>query len=297
MSISDSSEYLLGKFGIIVSVILALYIIASCSYTLSYYNTFVMNILAPKVSIYLVCISIIVASCYGAYKGIEGLSRASGLILVGVLASFIFIICALMTKIDSYNFIPFLYYGNTEFIDGIKFMVSNSSCIALMGILFPIVKGNIKRGIICWNVSVYLILIILVTVIVGALGDYLKTQVFPIYAASSISEIGLFKRMDSLYIGIWTTAVFLKLAVYLYVFSLLIDKIFGNKAGRVAILIGGAIVAAISLWIVSHKTTYFFREILDYMLWSTITTVFLIPIILLIVDLVKSVNGKGLKDA
>ena len=43
-------------------------------------------------------------------------------------------------------------------------------------------------------------MIILILVIVGALGDFIRTQIYPIYAAASVAELGIFKRVDALFL-------------------------------------------------------------------------------------------------
>ena len=52
----------------------------------------------------------------------------------------------------------------------------------------------------------------------------------------------MFKRLDALFLGIWTTGLFAKMALFLYLVSLCIHRIWGAVAARWSILISGAIV-------------------------------------------------------
>ena len=101
----------------------------------------------------------------------------------------------------------------------------------------PLTKGNIRKGFFAWVFSTHITLIILILVIVGVLGDFVKTQIFPIYAAASVAEMGIIKRVDALFFAVWTTCLFVKISLGLHLFSLCVKKILGEKAARISILL------------------------------------------------------------
>lgn len=99
------------KLGTAVAVIYALYFIWVLCYTLSLFDLFVTDLMNPKISAAVLSLGVIAASVYGAYKGIEALGRTSGLVLVAILAAFIFLVCALTAQVDLLNYKPFFTRG------------------------------------------------------------------------------------------------------------------------------------------------------------------------------------------
>ena len=214
--------------------------------------------------------------------------------LVLSLATLVFLICTLVPDIDTLNYTPLLYDGNFQFIEGINIMISRTSCIALIAIFIPYLKkGNLKAGFFIWDIGVYLLMIILILSIVGSQGDFLKTHIFPIYAAFNDASIGFLTRLDVFYLGIWTSGLFVKISINLLAFGLCISKIFGEKGFKIATLIGGLLIAVISILICdsSHIGIFHIVGLLPFII--TITVSFLVPLVLVVFDLVKKRRNKG----
>lgn len=294
MSITEDAYYLMGKAAFLVVGVYALYFLLVSCYTLSLFNVFVTNVMSPKVSLVVLSIAVTATACYGAFKGIEALARTSGLVLIGICAALVFLVCALAPRMEMDNFPPLMYNGPKSTVNGVLLMLSRTSSVPVLAMLLPFAKGNAKKGIAVWNTVTYLSIAGLITVMVGALGDFLKTQIFPIYAATSIAEIGIFKRMDALFLGIWTMGLFIKLALFLLLFSMCVAHMLGRKAGRISILVGGALVAAAGVWVADSRELA--RSIYDlrFLLVATLLTSIVLPVLLLIVDSIKK-RRKGNK--
>ena len=115
-----------------------------------------------------------------------------------VVACLVFFITALLFKLDPLNYTPLLYDGTDKMWIGVEQMIGRSSCIVFLGMLLPFTRGKVKKGFFTWLFSTNITMIILILVIVGALGDFIRTQIYPIYAAASVAELGIFKRVDAL---------------------------------------------------------------------------------------------------
>lgn len=283
MTLADNSINYLGKFGVVLVLIYGVYYLFVCCYTLSLFNIFISNVMDPGLSIPVLSIAIILTSCYGAYKGIEGLARASSIIMFVIAVALVFLIIAIAKMIDPLNYTPFLYDGPEVMLNGALFSISRMSCIPAMAMLLPYAKGNVKKSMVIWNVLVHISLALFISVVVGTLGEYSKFHIFPIYAVTSIAEIGMFKRLDALYLGIFTTALFVKISIFLYTFSLATTKVFNKKIGKISIFIGGVFVAIIGIiFSNSENLTQFFYNT-PFVLTFTIATSFVLPILILIV--------------
>ena len=287
IDVANASYAILGKIGAVVCIVYALYYAFISIYNLSLFNSFVSNAMSPKIPILALSFAVIIVSCYAAYKGIEGIARASFLILILIVVALIFIVIALLPQVDSRNFTPFMYNGSKQVVKGVILMLSKTACIPAMAMLFPIVKGDKKRGLIGWNVSVYATIAILITVIVGSLGDYLKTQSFPVYTATCIAEIGILKKLDAFYLGVWLTGLFIKISLFIYLIAACINKVLGEKASRVSIFISGIIIAILSYFVSKDKATIALVYNLGVIMVFTLITAVIVPLILLIVNSIK----------
>ncbi len=285
----DQACALTGRFlGALITAFYGLYFLFICGYNLSFYSAFVSSVMAPKFSLLLLASAVLLTACYGALKGIEALARASGIIIMIVVVCLVFFIAALLFKRDPLNYIPLLYNGTDGMWIGVEQMIGRTSCIVFLGMLLPFTKGNVKKGFFTWLFSTNITMIILILVIVGALGDYIKTQIYPIYAAASVAELGIFKRVDALFFAVWTTCLFIKVSLGLFLFSLCIKKFFGPKAARISIFLGAAAVFAYSFWTVYHESVTFFIYQMSGIFWITVTATLVVPLFLLILDLIKS---------
>ena len=293
LNLIDDAYFLLGRFGAVVGVVYGLYYLLVCCYTLSLYDLFVSNVMNPRTSLLLLSIAVALSACYGAFKGIEALARTSGIIFFLILASMVFLICALVSEVNPINFTPVFYDGPEQSVKGVLLMLGRSSCLPALAVLMPLAKGNLKKGFITWNTCVYASIALVITVVVGALGDYLKTQMVPIYAAANVAQLGVFQRMDALYIGIWTMGLFVKISLFLYLFSLSIKRLVGEKAARVSILLGAAVVVAVSLTAVEVRAVSRFLYNLYFIFGCTMVVTLVIPILLLSLDFIR--GGKERK--
>ena len=284
----DRACALTGRFlGALVTAFYGLYFLFICGYNLSFYSAFVSSAIAPDFSMMFLASAVLLTACYGAFRGIEALARASGIIIVVVAACLVFLIAALLFKLDPLNYTPLLYDGTDNMWAGVEQMIGRTSCIAFVGMLLPFTKGGAQKSFFAWLLSTNITMIILILVIVGALGDYIRTQIYPIYAAASVAELGIFKRVDALFFAVWTSCLFIKVSLGLYLFSLCAEKMFGGKAARVSILLGAAAVFAYSAWAVYHESVTFFVYQMSGIFLITVTAGFLLPLFLLILDLLK----------
>lgn len=290
--ISDVSFSLFGKLGALVSIIYALYYLFIVCYTLSSFSIFVTTVADPNISLVVLTFSIIIISSYAAFKGIEGLARASSIILALVAVSLIVIVVSLVVRINSFNYSPILNYGIDKIVYNTTLIVANTPCIPALAMLIPYAKGNIKKGFKVWNISVFVVISIFIILIVGSLGDYLKTQMFPFYTATSIAQVGEIKRMDALYLGIWTCALFVKISLFLYLFYISVKKICTKKGSRISVLIALLVAAIFSISVTKYRGISYYLYRPEFLFVFTIITSIVIPVILIFVEKFKFAKGK-----
>lgn len=291
MDILDNSYSVLGKFGNLISAVYAIYFLFICVHTLSLFKVFLSHVVNPPISTEILLSTMVVTACYAAYKGVEGLARTSGIILAFIILSIVFIGFSLVGNMEKLNFSPLLYEGYDSVLGGIMFMVSRSSFLPAMALLFPMAKGNIKRGIVVWNICIYSVIALAIFIMVGSMGDFIKTQLFPAYTAASIAKIGSLENLDAFYIGIWTMGIFVKLALFLMLAGECTKKIFGENIGRGFTIIYGIIMVFFGVLINKNSISAgIFSS--NFLLLSVIFTGVVIPIIFIILKKIKNNGGR-----
>lgn len=290
MNVLDNLRDLCGKFGLAVIVLYILYFWVVSFHTVSMFEEFVFNAINPPISIPALTVLLLLSSCYGAYKGLEAIVRTSGVIFIFTIFAMIFFVVSLAPGIDSINYKPLMYNGADSVIEGIKLMVSQSSCIVALGVLLPMAKGEHKKGILFWNVGVYAVFVVLVCLVVGTMGDFVSTQLFPVYTAAGIGKFGSFKHLDSLYLGVWISGIFIKLSLFLMLAGEGVKKIWGEKVRKICIIIFGALLSGVSFF--SDKLNIINSQfITDFMLIFLSVLSVAVPIVLIILKKIRYHRG------
>lgn len=293
MNIADTCAVNFKKFGIFLLIIYGLYYLFAGCYTLSLFNIFVKDVVNPEISMFTLTLCVILASSYAASKGIEGLARSCTIILFIICIAIIFIIFTLVPQINIMNYSPLLYNGFKDAANGVIYLVSLSFYIPLFSIVAPFAKGNIKKILLTTCTFIYIFFILVVVVVTGSMGEYLKTQSFPIYSATSVAEIGVFRRLDAIYLGIFTSGLFITISLFLFAFFLVMKRIFGEKKGKIIIFAGDLIVLIISMILPQFQNISYVFYDMNFILIFTIITSFVIPLILLIKHRIQMKRGES----
>lgn len=293
LNILDQGYYLLGRAGIILPVFYAIYFISVNWYYLSVFQLFSANVMDPRTPAWVIAAAVLVVACYGAYKGVEAIVRTAGIILVLICAGTIFMICSLFFKMDAGNFEPMFYEGAGGSLYGAILFLCRSSSISVMALLLPIVKGKRKLGFSIWNLGVWLVMTVVFLIMIGVAGDFLKMQIFPLYTVTAMAELGPFQRLDAVFLGVWLTGLFIKIAMDLYLVSLCVTRFLGEKAGRISILAGAAVTGIVAQLAMGSRElqALFFGPWLFFPI--TLTAAFLIPLFLLLMDKIQSKRRAG----
>lgn len=290
MNVLDNLRDMCGKVGIWLISLYILYFLLISFHTVSVFEKFIFNAINPPISVPFLTVLLLFSSCYGAYKGIEAVSRASGLIFLFTVFAMIFFLISLVSSIEPINYKPLMLEGSQSLFDGIKLLISQSSCIPAMAVLLPMAKGDHKKGIIIWNAGVYLVFAALIMLVVGTMGDFAQTQLFPVYTAAGIGKFGSFKHLDSLYLGIWISGIFIKLSLFLMLTGQGIKKIWGEEARKKSIIIFGFLISVTSFF--SDKLELLSSTFMtNFLIWFLILISVVIPLALLFIRLKNRKRG------
>lgn len=279
MTILENGVALFGRLGLLFVIIYLIYYIIAASYTLSIFNIFVTSVVTTHISYVTLSFALILLSTYAAFKGIEGIARASGVILFIISCAIIFIIAVIVPQIEQTNYIPLAYGGLKSVYNGAIYMISRSFFLPMLAMLLPFAKGNVKRGMFGLNIWVYGFFAFIITVVSGVLGDYAKTQLFPIYTAASVAEIGPFRRLDAFYIGIFTTGIFISISLFLFLIYLTVRSLTSKKTGKFSILVGACAIFILSVVVPGNKNLAGVIFDMNIMIFVTIIPAFIVPVL------------------
>lgn len=281
MNLLDNSYDLFGKASFFIILVYLIYYFLVSAHTLSVFESFVSNAVNPPISMPLLAMVLLASACYGAYQGLEALARTSGFIMAGTVLASSLLVVSLLPSIEVINFKPLLYNGFSSAICGFKYMISQSFCLPALVVLLPLAKGNVKRGIFIWNIAIYLFFIMIISLIIGSMGDFASTQLFPVYTASGIGKFGAMRHLDSVYLGVWMSGIFLKLSVFIFLCGECVKKIFGEKMRNYIISFCGAVLGIVSLF-PDVMDTFHTEFVTSLMFWYVIIIASVFPLVILI---------------
>lgn len=286
-TVTDNAYLLFKGWGAIIAVVYGLYFLWVLINTLTQFNIMVTNVLNPTASVFILSLAVVTASMYGAYKGIEALGRASTIIFFFIISALIILLCTLIPQADLLNVEPITMHDSKDVAEIAVNMISKNSCIPALAILLPFTRGNSKKGIVWWAVAVYLSTALLILIITAVLGDYLETQIFPVYSITALASLGVTERLDGLFLGVWTAGMFVKVSLFMYLLSACVKRIFGETISRWSILICGVLVLGASMGISAKEGLFQMIFNNNLMLILTLITGVVIPLMLSIINKIK----------
>jgi hypothetical protein len=142
-------------------------------------------------------------------------------------------------------------------------------------IFLPFVEGNVKKSFVTWSVVSSLSFSVIFLFVVGSLGGFADTQLFPTYTSVTLASFGLLERIDALETSIWILCVVLKLSLYF----LVVIKSIKYSVNKVSDKTIGFFVAAgvsVVISVVSHnieRFSFLSSDILTVILFIICTVV------------------------
>ncbi len=230
----------------------------------------------------------LVAVCVAlSFCGLGALGRASTIFTLVVISATVFASFALSKELDFLNFSPLFENGVGKFFyDSFIFSLQASEIGAIV-IFFPEIKGNLKKHYITWSVLSAVSFSFILFFVIGTLGTFADTQLFPTYSAVSLAEFGLFERLDALETAIWILCVVTKLTLYIMAIVKCICFAFPKLSEKITSISVGAIISAVLIFISGNIMNFRFISFTPLVLGVYLLPVIVLPTVLLIYSLIK----------
>lgn len=172
------------------------------------------------------------AAAYAVYIGVQALSRFGIFVFIVTQLSFLVILLLLMPKYDLSGFVVPFTQGVMPVVKGGLGFALNYTEIILFLLLASVSKGSLKKGMITFAVMSVVIGALLSFAVHAVMGQYAATQMFPYYTLTSITEVSIWQRLDSLHLVTWIFTGFIRLASFYYCTVRSMEYILPHKVCR-----------------------------------------------------------------
>ncbi len=276
-----------GKISALMYSIIFLYGIIG---TMSRFDVFATSVIFPQTDFKGFLIVIIIACMFAAFLGIESIARSSIFVFVIFLISFFSVIFTITKNFDFLNFSPVFYNGATSTFKSAFTSMPRTIELAIILMLMPNIKGNIKKGVTFWILGLLLFQAVLLFYMIGVMGEYLKTQLFPAYTLAVIANFGFLQNIDVFLTSTWILCVFLKISILLSVISDCMKILISNKHEKLYIVLATIAVSITTFYLnpEAYSIDSLLSPVIPMVLYSI--CVIIIPCVVFICEKVKGVK-------
>lgn len=247
-------------FSYFIAVCYAVLVFVLLLRTLARLDLFVSSEVFPENTMTLLIVSIVIVSTGLSLLDIGALSRASTIFLILVTISVSVVVTSAFSNIESINFVPLFMNGEAEFFkQALAYSVffPESACLILF---LSNIKGNIRKGYFIYILFLVLSLTIVSFTVVGALGEFCNTQLFPAFAISSVGEFRVLERFESIQSSVWTVCIVAKTTLQIMIISNCIRHIFPKIKWWTPNVLVGVIATGFIIYISNGVTRFSFMS-------------------------------------
>ena len=199
------------------------------------FSIFLTNIVYPQSSsaIVVLLLAFVCSTC--STFGLQGTARAASIVCVLFAASILFVGAAASDKAALLNLHAIPGDEIEDIVSGGLENLSKNTELFVLAMLLPYITKP-KRSAAC--TYGFLILLFLFTflsqfLILLVLGDFGMQQTFPYYALTSVIDISIFQRLDSLHVVLWIFAALFRCTVCILCIKQCTAALFPKKGKRI----------------------------------------------------------------
>lgn len=156
--------------------------------------------------------------------GINALSRGAVIFLFVVVCATGFVTITLLNEVDMLNFTPFPENGVFPFLEDSFLFVVQATELGTIVLFLDEIEGDIKKNLGLWSILSGISFAVILFFVVGSLGAFADTQLFPTYTAVTLANFGLLERVDALETAIWIICVVEKTSFYMLIVTKCVSK-------------------------------------------------------------------------
>lgn len=294
ISTVDYSIAVMGRAGGAVAVFYALTCLFVQTADLLRFSRFADAVLSPDMSRAVLIVVLMATAGIAAFYGIQAIARSAAVIAVFVVACILLVTVALLPRMETINFPPFLYDGLSPVVTGALEELPRSMELAVIGVLLPYVKGSVSKSWLWWCAGFTAVALVIQTTVVGVLGDFGALEDFPYYTAVTSLRVGVLQRLDIVATAVWIGALFLKTAFFGMLYVDCFQRVTGPKWRLPIAAAGSAAAVVLALLLAGRLTLEAEQRILWYVAAALLfACAVLLPLFLAIWDCIRQKRLSG----
>ncbi len=217
---------------IVTSVFGAVYFVGALK-TILRFDLFVSSELFPGTDMSVFLIAIVIVCGVLSTVGLSALCRGSVIFCFIVVGATAFVMLSLVDEFDFLNFTPLFSTSVVDFVkDSFLFTIQATEIGAII-LFLPQIKGDFKKHYIAFITLSGVAFVGILAFVIGALGSFADTQLFPTYTAVTLANFGLLERIDALETAIWILCVVVKISFYILITVQSLKKIFTRISRKI----------------------------------------------------------------
>lgn len=202
----------------------SIYFIWLSAVNINRFSYFASSRINPDSSMIFFIIAIVIASCYCAVMGIEGISRFGSFCGILLLITVFFVLIFNLQNLSMINYYPVNSNSRLDVFKNAFVMTSNSAEASILLILSNKVNGEKIKAYMAGMTASYITIFALIAFVIGIMGNAATLQSYPIFTLFQMASAGSFSRLDMLHTAFWVLALLLKSAVFIYASSVVIKN-------------------------------------------------------------------------
>lgn len=279
---SVKAEFLKSGLYKFLAVIYALVYLLGIIRSAARFDLFASSELFPGTEMTLFIVTLIIVCALLSMLGLSALSRAGSVFMVIVVTATGFVMLSLINEVDLLNFTPLFENGVSDFFwDSILFAIQASE-IGALTLVLPQIKGNFKKNYILWAIFSGLSFSVIIFFVVGTLGAFADTQLFPTYTAVTLAKFGLIERMDALETAIWILCVVEKIAFYFFVIIKSLCTAFPKISKKIICGVSALVAGCVLAFVSGNLEMFSFISYTPVVVGMYLVPVIFLPVIIII---------------
>ena len=259
LTIFQYCEVIMGKFlGKSLGMAYIIFLLVMDILVAREFSNFIRVTTLPLTPRIVLLTSLAALATYGAYKGLEVISRVSQFVLGIYLLGFTVVILGALTNFNVGRLLPVMEDGLLPIIRGSIAPSSWYGEICMVAMIFPFVNKpmELKRKGMIVLVAVTLFVTLDVVVTIGVLGSGLASAyVLPFWSMARSVEIGeVVQRLESFLLVFWITGIIVKEALLSYLICLGLTQVFNFKKTKVVLSLAAIFEVFIANFILGNTT-------------------------------------------
>lgn len=223
---------LLGR--VLAAVLLVLFLMhLSGGYAI--FSIFLTNIVYPQSSSAVVVLLLAFVCSASSTFGLQGTARAASIVCILFAASILFVGAAASDKAALLNLHAIPGDDIADIVNGGFENLSKNTELFVLSMLLPYIAKPKRKGICTYGFLTLLFLFTFLSqfLILLVLGDFGMQQTFPYYALTSVIDISIFQRLDSLHVVLWIFSALFRCTVCILCIKQCTAILFPKKGKRI----------------------------------------------------------------